>query len=185
MSPAPDGPARTTMNLPSNPPATVAEAVDESLPLPAAHNREDAVPRHFGAFGALVQTNCAGAPHVDAEELLGIVAMLRDADWACDPAVHASLSTLLAQAGCAGFSAADASPRLPWPVLLREIHAYRDFLRLRGIESALRRLPAEQFHFDRRDWLDARDAEGILRGHQREVRETSYAPTPADLFRVH
>ena len=72
-----------------------------------------------------------------------------------------------------------------WPFLGREAAFYRDFLRLRALEAELRGCTEEALHFDRHYWEVVRRSEEALAIHRRQVRESSYAPRPADMFRVH
>ncbi|MEG3192852.1 YkvA family protein [Lysobacter sp. D1-1-M9] len=75
---------------------------------------------------------------------------------------------------------------LAWPRLSTEVQSYMDFRRLRRIEAALRNCSAlATFGFTRADWQEARLAEAALSAHQRQVREHSYLPAAAALFRVH
>ena len=72
-----------------------------------------------------------------------------------------------------------------WPTLHREVACYRDFLRLHALEAGLSgRHPAE-LPFDRAAWESARDAEAALIAHRRRVRESSYVPATAPMFRIH
>lgn len=72
-----------------------------------------------------------------------------------------------------------------WPRLAGEVLSYQDFCRLRLIEARLHQQEIETFRFDRKDWEVARRAEAGLREHQRRVRNSSYVPDVAGLFRVH
>ncbi|MET0716974.1 MAG: YkvA family protein [Pseudoxanthomonas sp.] len=72
-----------------------------------------------------------------------------------------------------------------WPRLAGEVLSYQDFCRLRLIEARLQQREVEEFRFDRKDWEVARRAEAALREHQRRVRESSYVPVAAGLFRIH
>lgn len=72
-----------------------------------------------------------------------------------------------------------------WPLLGGETASYRDFARLRGVEANLRGCRAEDLHFDREAWQVARQAEAALAVHRRRVRESSYVPAPAPMFRIH
>ena len=72
-----------------------------------------------------------------------------------------------------------------WPVLGIEAACYRDFLRLRLIESSLRGCSPEALHFDRRYFEEVRRQEAQLSAHRRRVRESSYVPAPPILFRIH
>ncbi|MET0893740.1 MAG: YkvA family protein [Pseudoxanthomonas sp.] len=72
-----------------------------------------------------------------------------------------------------------------WPRLATEVLSYQDFCRLRQIEAQLHQQETTAFRFDRRDWECARRAEAGLHEHQRRVRNSSYVPEVAGLFRVH
>lgn len=72
-----------------------------------------------------------------------------------------------------------------WPILGREAACYRDFLRLRALESYLRGCAPDALHFDRRYWEAARHAEAALAAHRRRVRESSYVPVESPMFRIH
>lgn len=72
-----------------------------------------------------------------------------------------------------------------WPTLRREMAYYQDFLRLRALEASLRGCRPEELPFDRRAWETARDTEAALITHRRRVRESSYAPAPTAMFRIH
>lgn len=72
-----------------------------------------------------------------------------------------------------------------WPRLAAEMDRYMDFCRLRDItESARGRSPSSS-HFMRADWERTRREEAALAAHQRDVREHSYLPQSASLFRIH
>jgi uncharacterized membrane protein YkvA (DUF1232 family) len=72
-----------------------------------------------------------------------------------------------------------------WPLLGGEAAGYRDFARLRDVEAGLRGCRPEELHFDRMAWQVARQAEAALAAHRRRVRESSYVPAPAPMFRIH
>ncbi|MBO9716706.1 MAG: DUF1232 domain-containing protein [Pseudoxanthomonas sp.] len=72
-----------------------------------------------------------------------------------------------------------------WPVLRHELSCYRDFRRLRTVEADLRGCAPEQLPFDRHAWEAAREVEAALIAHRRRVRESSYAPAPSAMFRIH
>ena len=72
-----------------------------------------------------------------------------------------------------------------WTRIGDELAGYRDFCRLRLVESRLRGEPPDRFRFDRSDWIEARRAEDGLRAHQRRVLGSSYLPASAPRFRVH
>ena len=71
-----------------------------------------------------------------------------------------------------------------WPRLALEIDRYLDFCRLRDMaEGAGTR--RSTLHFMRADWERARREEAALVAQQKQVREHSYLPPCASLFRVH
>lgn len=72
-----------------------------------------------------------------------------------------------------------------WPRLAGEVLDYQDFCRLRLIEAQLHQRETTAFRFNRTDWEVARSAEAALHEHQRRVRNSSYVPAAAGLFRVH
>jgi len=72
-----------------------------------------------------------------------------------------------------------------WPTLRGELGQYRDFRRLRALEAGLRGCAPEQLPFDRNAWATARRDEAALIAHRRRVRESSYVPAPAAMFRIH
>ncbi|MBB1089391.1 hypothetical protein H4F99_12975 [Lysobacter sp. SG-8] len=75
--------------------------------------------------------------------------------------------------------------RTAWPLLADEVADYLDFCRIRRIEAQLRGLAPASFHMDRNDWESAGRAEMALVQHHRRVRECTYLPERAPLFRVH
>lgn len=68
-----------------------------------------------------------------------------------------------------------------WPVIDAEVRGYLDFRRLRRLCARDRR---QWILFDRERWLRAREDEHAFRAQRRAVREHSYLPSPARLFRV-
>ncbi|MGH8076112.1 MAG: hypothetical protein ACREPE_02140 [Lysobacter sp.] len=72
-----------------------------------------------------------------------------------------------------------------WPRLADEIESYLDFCRLRDVEAGLRDCCASTLRFNRADWEQLRREEAALAAHQRDVREHSYLPGAAPMFRVH
>lgn len=72
-----------------------------------------------------------------------------------------------------------------WPTLRQEVACYRDFLRLRTLEANLRGCDPAELPFDRAAWEAAREVEAALNAHRRRVRESSYVPAPAPMFRIH
>lgn len=117
--------------------------------------------------------------------------MVDDPDWDADnDAAHAArLAIDYARGGC------DLIPdwvptvgRLDdaivldtaWPRLAGEIESYLDFRRLREIVAA-----GSSAGFRRDHWAQARRDVAALVAQQRAVREHSYLPQPAAMFRVH
>lgn len=122
--------------------------------------------------------------------------MLADAAWQPAAAALPLARDLLAYVQGDDDLIPDALPRLgrlddaivvdtAWPRLAGELACYADFSRLRIVEARLRGCHVQDFSFDRRDWKTARATEAALLAHRRHVRESSYAPAPADCFRVH
>ena len=72
-----------------------------------------------------------------------------------------------------------------WPQLSGEMLSYLDFRRLREIESGMADYVDGNRRFGRKEWELARHAEVALHTHYRRVRESSYVPASAALFRVH
>lgn len=73
-----------------------------------------------------------------------------------------------------------------WPALVPEVADYLDYRRLRRIEAELRGLRPIQFHFNRDDWLEAREAELGWKQHLREHGLRHYLePGSNTYFRVH
>lgn len=72
-----------------------------------------------------------------------------------------------------------------WSSLASEVDGYLDFRRLRRIEAELRGCAEGEFRFDRKDWQEERRIEAALNTQRRNVRETSYLPTPCAMFRIH
>lgn len=72
-----------------------------------------------------------------------------------------------------------------WPRLAGEVESYVDFCRLRDMEAGLRGCPSAALGFKRADWEQMRREEAVLVAHLRAVREHSYLPQSASLFRIH
>ena len=72
-----------------------------------------------------------------------------------------------------------------WPRLALEIDRYLDFCRLRDMAVGVRATSASSVHFMRADWERELREEAALVAHQKQVREHSYLPPNASLFRVH
>ncbi len=69
-----------------------------------------------------------------------------------------------------------------WPRLAVEVERYLDFCRLRDVVGGDTR---STLRFMRSDWEQARHEEAALAAQQRDVREHSYLPPSASLFRIH
>lgn len=72
-----------------------------------------------------------------------------------------------------------------WPKLAGEVDDYRDYVRLRGREARRRGMDVAGFAFTRSDWDEVRYEEAVLAQHERRIRESSYLPTAAPMFRIH
>lgn len=72
-----------------------------------------------------------------------------------------------------------------WPRLADEIESYLDFCRMRAVEARGQDDSCQASGFSRDDWEQARFEEAALVAHQRKVRERSYLPQAAPMFRVH
>lgn len=118
--------------------------------------------------------------HHDRMQLLR--AMLSDREWDCGAAVRARLERTLAQFAVAATGGIDEST---WSWLAEETERYLDYRRLGDLEAQYRGCARADFRFTRDDWAMARIAEAALHAHYRHVRDTSYVPEPAALFRIH
>lgn len=72
-----------------------------------------------------------------------------------------------------------------WPRLVEEIESYLDFCRVREAEADQRDCSTARLGFNRADWEQMCCEAAALAAHQREVREHSYLPGSASLFRIH
>ncbi len=72
-----------------------------------------------------------------------------------------------------------------WVQLAEETRHYLDYCRLARLEARLRGCAHEELRFTRSDWQAVRLIEAALETHNRQVRDRSYAPEPASMFRVH
>lgn len=70
-----------------------------------------------------------------------------------------------------------------WPGLRAEAAYYLDYRRLRRLEADVRGLQPASFHFNRNDWLEARDAERRMHGHLRHQGLDAYRNNQANSFR--
>ena len=107
-------------------------------------------------------------------ERLRCLALLRmmqsDGDWRMQPDVAAHVDAVLSylylrddliphNAPVIGHLDDAILAEAAWPSLVPEVSDYLDFRRLRRMEAELRGLRAVQFHFNRDDWLTAREGE--------------------------
>ena len=114
--------------------------------------------------------------------------MLADQGWSADASVRARLEQTLTALCGQEENAADAQApqdQAAWTVLTEETRYYLDYRRLARLEARLRGCADDGFHFTRNDWQALRAIEAALEAHNRQVRDSSYAPEPASLFRVH
>jgi hypothetical protein len=72
-----------------------------------------------------------------------------------------------------------------WPRLSEEIESYLDFCRVREAQAELADGSTGAREFTRADWEQYCYEEAALCAHQRAVREHSYLPDSAALFRIH
>lgn len=114
--------------------------------------------------------------------------MLADQGWSADNTVRERLEQTLA-ALCDGEETPGDNPpprdQAAWTVLTEEANWYLDYRRLARLEARLRGCADNGFRFTRNDWQALRAIEAALEAHNRQVRDSSYAPEPAPLFRVH
>jgi hypothetical protein len=117
--------------------------------------------------------------HQDRRRLLR--SMLADREWSCDPLVRARLERTLADLSATNSNIDEAG----WSLLAEEMGRYLDYRRLGDLEAYLRGCARTDFRFTRDDWALARIAEAQLHAHYRHVRDSSYVPEPAPMFRIH
>jgi uncharacterized membrane protein YkvA (DUF1232 family) len=72
-----------------------------------------------------------------------------------------------------------------WPRLATEVDDYLDFCRVRSQEAALRGRNLAGFVFNRADWEQVRYEQAVLDQYERRIRESSFLPETAPMFRVH
>lgn len=72
-----------------------------------------------------------------------------------------------------------------WPVLAAEVDDYLDYTRVRSQEARMRGRTPSDFAFTRADYEQVRFEAAVLAEHERRIRESSYLPTSAPMFRVH
>ncbi|WP_368564538.1 hypothetical protein [Pseudoxanthomonas sp. UTMC 1351] len=122
-------------------------------------------------------------PPVHADRLPLLRMMLTDPQWSCDEWVRVRLERTLADLShsAAGSNIDEAA----WSLLAQETERYLDYRRLGDLEAYLRGCARTDFRFTRDDWALARIAEAQLHAHYRHVRDSSYVPEPAPMFRIH
>ncbi len=120
--------------------------------------------------------------HIDDERLQLLRCMLADRDWMHDPALRTRLQQAMGALRAPGPVSLDEAT---WILLADETANYLDFRRLRNLEAQLRGCPRDALHFTRADWQLARATEAALEFHLRHVRDSSYVPEPAPMFRIH
>lgn len=72
-----------------------------------------------------------------------------------------------------------------WPTLAAEVDDYLDFCKVRDEEARRRGRNLAGFVFTRGDWDQVRYEQAVLAQYERQVRESSFLPDTAPLFRVH
>jgi hypothetical protein len=122
-------------------------------------------------------------PPAHADRLPLLRAMLADRQWSCDPWVRARLERTLLDLSHG--NTADGVEEAAWSLLAEETERYLDYRRLGDLEAHLRGCARSDFSFTRDDWAMARIAEAQLHAHYRHVRDSSYVPAPAPMFRIH
>lgn len=120
------------------------------------------------------------AAHHDRLQLLRL--MLADREWSCDPLIRARLERTSADLSR---GSSDGIDEAAWSLLAEETERYLDYRRLGDLEAHLRGCARTDFRFTRDDWAMARITEAQLHAHYRHVRDSSYVPEPAPLFRIH
>ncbi len=120
--------------------------------------------------------------HAGDERVELLRCLLADRHWRTEEPARTRLLAILARLrGEPGARLDEAA----WTLLADETAAYLDFRRRSGIEAQLRGCTREALGFTRADWERCRAAEAALDAHRRHVREASYVPVPAPLFRIH
>jgi hypothetical protein len=118
-----------------------------------------------------------------AERLPLLRALLADRQWSCDEWVRVRLERTLAD--LSHRDTVNSVDEAAWSLLAEETERYLDYRRLGDLEAHLRGCTRADFRFTRDDWAMARIAEAQLHAHYRHVRDSSYVPEPAPMFRVH
>ncbi|MEJ1095921.1 MULTISPECIES: hypothetical protein [unclassified Pseudoxanthomonas] len=122
-------------------------------------------------------------PPAHADRLPLLRAMLTDPQWSCDAWVRVRLERTLAD--LSHNAASSNIDETAWSLLAEETERYLDYRRLGDLEAYLRGCARSDFRFTRDDWALARIAEAQLHAHYRHVRDSSYVPEPAPMFRIH
>jgi hypothetical protein len=122
------------------------------------------------------------ARDIDDERLQLLRCMLADRDWTHDPGLRARLQQAMATLSSPTAITMDEAT---WTLIADETAGYLDFRRLRNLEAQLRGCPRDALRFTRADWEVLRVAEAALEHQLRHVRDSSYAPEPVPLFRIH
>jgi len=129
--------------------------------------------------------------------LTGLQAMASEPHWELDADRRRHIERILAYAACENRLIPDAEPVIgglddallvewAWPTLRAEFGDYLDFRALRSAEAALQGMHAQQLHYRRGDWLQARAALDAAAKRQRNrVFDGSYVAAAPALFRVH
>lgn len=129
--------------------------------------------------------------------LAGLRAMANEPHWELDADRRRQIEHILAYAGCANRLIPYAEPVIgglddallvewAWPTLHAEFVDYLDFRALRSAEATLQKVPVQQLHYRRSDWLQARAALDAAAKRQRNrVFDGSYVAAAPALFRVH
>ena len=72
-----------------------------------------------------------------------------------------------------------------WPKLAAEVDDYLDYVRVRSHQAHRRDRTPSAFAFSRADWEEVRYEEAVLAQYEKRIRETSFLPVAAPIFRVH
>lgn len=72
-----------------------------------------------------------------------------------------------------------------WPQLSAEVDDYMEYSRVRSQLAHQRGLTASAFGFTRADFEEFRYEAAVFAEHERRIRESSYLPSSAPMFRVH
>jgi len=72
-----------------------------------------------------------------------------------------------------------------WPKLASEVDDYLDYVRVRSHQAHQRDRSPSGYAFSRADWEEVRYEEAVLAQYQKHIRESSFLPETAAIFRVH